>query len=471
MAAPKQTSYKDLINTILFIVIITAVGITTLLTPKENFSAYEKRTLAAFPTLSKETFFSGNFFKGIDSYYADHFIFRISITEIDNRIKSYLGVKDDGVMLYAESATPQKNTAFANKASPTNLEPASGEESTRDKTPASTNEDASQETSSIPDKASTSASADQNDFQTIKSIIVYQKRAVQIFGGSEKMIKSYAELANQYKEELGPEVSVYVMAIPSGSDFFLPESIKKNVNREKNNISLLNKYLSPSVISVAAYDNIAKHTNEYIQFKTDHHWTGLGAYYAYQAFCKAANLNPLALGDFTKKEIPHFLGTLYYRTLSEDLKENPDQVDYYMTPNETDAYYYLKDSTKPIQGKTYVEFAKGSNAYGVFLGGDYPLMKIVTDVKNGKKIVVIKDSYGNAFAPYLTSHYEEVYIIDYRHYKGDLKSLMSKNKINEILLAHNTFMLNSSYTIAREREMLHGVKSAKKENTIDIKEK
>jgi hypothetical protein len=166
MAAPKQTSHKDLINSVLFIVIIMAVGIVTLLSPKEKFSNYEKRTLAAFPILSKESFFSGNFFKGIDSYYADHFIFRISITEIDNRIKSYLGVKDDGVMLYAESAPPQKNTAFANKASPTNLEPASGEESTRDKTPASTNEDASQETSSIPDKASTSASADQNDFQT-----------------------------------------------------------------------------------------------------------------------------------------------------------------------------------------------------------------------------------------------------------------------------------------------------------------
>jgi hypothetical protein len=471
MAAPKQTSHKDLINSVLFIVIIMAVGIVTLLSPKEKFSNYEKRTLAAFPSFSKESFFSGNFFKGIDSYYADHFIFRISITEIDNRIKSHLGVKDDGVMLYAESAPPQKNTAFANKPSPKNSKPATGEESARDSTTASTNEDTSQETASTTRKTSASASGDQNDFQTIKSIIVYQKRAVQIFGGSEKMIKSYAELANQYKNELGPEVSVYVMAIPSGSDFFLPESIKKNVNREKNNIGLLNTYLSPSVISVAAYDNIAKHTNEYIQFKTDHHWTGLGAYYAYQAFCKAANLNPLALGDFTKKEIPHFLGTLYYRTLSEDLKENPDQVEYYMTPHETDAYYYLKESSKPIHGKTYVEFAKGSNAYGVFLGGDYPLMKIVTDVKNGKKIVVIKDSYGNAFAPYLTSHYEEVYIIDYRHFNGDLKSLMSKNKINEILLAHNTFMLNSSYTIAREREMLHGVKSAKKENTIDIKEK
>ena len=244
------------------------------------------------------------------------------------------------------------------------------------------------------------------------------------------------------------------MAIPVGSDFYLPEKIKKNINREKNNIDTLNANLNPSIIPVPAYDNLAKHTNEYIQFNTDHHWTALGAYYAYQAFCKAANITGLSLEAFTKKEIPNFLGTLYYRTLSNDLKNNPDHVEYYIVPHETEAYFYLKDNSKPLHGKTYVEFAKGSNAYGVFLGGDYPLMKIVSDVKNKKKILIIKDSYGNAFSPYLTSHYEEVYIADYRYFNGNVKNLMQENKINEILLAHNTYVLNGAYAMSREKAML-----------------
>jgi hypothetical protein len=437
MAAPKQTSHKDLINSVLFIVIIMAVGIVTLLSPKEKFSNYEKRTLAAFPILSKESFFSGNFFKGIDSYYADHFIFRISITAFDKNIKALLGVQDDGVTLYADAPkTDQNNAVAVNQETQT-------EEKANDLA-----SDAHLDTSDQ------SHNEDSDNFQNIKSIIVYQNRAIQMFGGSDRMIKSYAEIANKYQDELGPSVTVYVMAIPVGSDFYLPEKIKKHVNREKNNIDTLNANLNPSIIPVPAYDNLAKHTNEYIQFNTDHHWTALGAYYAYQAFCKAANITALNLEAFTKKEIPNFLGTLYYRTLSDDLKNNPDHVEYYMVPHDTEAYFYLKDSSKPLHGKTYVEFAKGSNAYGVFLGGDYPLMKIVSDVKNKKKILIIKDSYGNAFSPYLTSHYEEVYIADYRYFNGNIKNLMQENKINEILLAHNTYVLNGAYAMSREKAML-----------------
>lgn len=437
MAAPKQTSHKDLINSVLFIVIIMAVGIVTLLSPKEKFSSYEKRTLAAFPSLSKESFFSGNFFKGIDSYYADHFIFRISITAFDKNIKALLGVQDDGVTLYADAPKTEQNNAVA----------VNQETQTEEKA----NDLASD---AHLDTSDQSHNEDSDNFQNIKSIIVYQNRAIQMFGGSDRMIKSYAELANKYQDELGPNVTMYVMAIPVGSDFYLPEKIKKHVNREKNNIDTLNANLNPSIIPVPAYDNLAKHTNEYIQFNTDHHWTALGAYYAYQAFCKAANITGLSLEAFTKKEIPNFLGTLYYRTLSTDLKNNPDHVEYYMVPHETEAYFYLKDSSKPLHGKTYVEFAKGSNAYGVFLGGDYPLMKIVSDVKNKKKILIIKDSYGNALSPYLTSHYEEVYIADYRYFNGNIKKLMQENKINEILLAHNTYVLNGAYAMSREKAML-----------------
>lgn len=462
MTHQEKQQLSDVINTLVFVTLIFIVGIASLLTPKHTISVYEKRELAKFPVLTKESFFSGSYFSGIDSYYADNFIFRINLTEIDKEIKSAFGVKNDGVTLYAEAGSSQKETAIP------------AQEETPDKN-ASTDEALSNpvhipaplkgehknidspEAGLIKNNNETTLA----DFQNIKSIIVYKNRAIQIFGGAERAIKSYAQLANQYKDELGPNVKVYVMAIPIGSDFFLPPQIKKNIDREKHNIEILNASLNPGVISVPAYDNISKHTDEYIQFYTDHHWTGLGAYYAYQAFCRAANINSLELTEFDKKTIPNFLGTLYYRTLSNDLKENPDHVDYFMVPHQTQAQYFLNGNSKPIAGRTYVEFAKGSNAYGVFLGGDFPLMKIVTDVKNSKKIAIIKDSYGNAFSPYLTSHYEEVYVIDYRYFNGNIKALMRDNNINEIILAHNTFVLNSSFTVSRERAMLHNSNASK----------
>ena len=469
MACKDNKQVSDLINAAIFIGVIFIVGLTSFLMPKQTISVYEKRALAGFPVLSKESLFSGSYFKDIDAYYADNFMFRISIAEIDKEIKSAFGVRNEGVTLYAEAASSQKQGTIAinletpDKSSssdkPTsNLAPSvASSENNEKNTPSNENETTNNNTESS-----------LGDFQNIKSIIVYKNRAIQIFGGAERAIKSYAELVNQYKDELGPNVKVYVMAIPSGSDFFLPPQIKKNIDREKRNIEILNASLNPGVVSVPAYENISKHTDEYIQFYTDHHWTGLGAYYAYQAFCKSANISALELSEFEKKTIPNFLGTLYYRTLSNELKQNPDHVDYYMVPHQTQAQYFLNGSAKPIPGKTYVEFAKGGNAYGVFLGGDFPLMKIVTDVKNGKRIAIIKDSYGNAFTPYLASHFEEVYVIDYRYFNGNIKSLIRENDINEIILAHNTFMLNSAFTISRERAILHG-SSSPKQNEIQAK--
>ncbi len=458
----KQQQRSDFINVAIFIAIIFIVGIASFLMPKQTISVYEKRELAKFPILNKDSFFSGSYFKNIDTYYADNFMFRIDITEIDKGIKSAFGVRNAGVTLYAEAASSQKESAIpiGQEKSDESASP-NAETSTPVQSLASPGKDEKNNLPNANDLTSTNSDNSLGDFQNIKSIIVYKNRAIQIFGGSERAIKSYAQLANQYKDELGPNVKVYLMAIPSGSDFFLPPQIKKNIDREKHSIEILNASLSPAVISVPAYDNISKHTDEYIQFYTDHHWTGLGAFYAYQAFCKSANISALQLSEFEKKTIPNFLGTLYYRTLSNELKQNPDHVDYYMVPHQTQAQYFLKGSTKPIAGKTYVEFAKGGNAYGVFLGGDFPLMKIVTDVKNGKKIAIIKDSYGNAFTPYLASHYEEVYVMDYRYFNGNIKSLMRENNINEIILAHNTFMLNSGFTVSRERAMLHSSDSHK----------
>ena len=182
--------------------------------------------------------------------------------------------------------------------------------------------------------------------------------------------------------------------------------------------------------------------------------TGRGAYYAYVAFCNTIGVGPVPMDKLTRKVIPNFLGTLYYYTLSESLKNNKDSVEYFKIFVDTKTVYYPKNSTNPIKSSLYAEYAKGGNAYGVFLGGDFPLTKITSSVKNGKKILVFKDSYGNAFVPYLPSHFEEVYVIDYRYFDGSVKKLISENKITDILFAHNVFMFNSSFTVSRERNML-----------------
>jgi hypothetical protein len=113
----------------------------------------------------------------------------------------------------------------------------------------------------------------------------------------------------------------------------------------------------------------------------------------------------------------------------------------------------VKDSGN--KASLYAEYARGSLGYGVFLGGDFPLMKITSDIKNGQKILVIKDSYGNAFAPYLASRYEETYVIDYRYFKGNIKQLIQDNGIQNMIFAHNTFVIQNPYTAKQARQFLN----------------
>jgi hypothetical protein len=275
--------------------------------------------------------------------------------------------------------------------------------------------------------------------------------------GSDLSAARFAGVANEYHRVLGSGVTVYVMAIPVGSDFYLPHAIDHGVMRERQNIEKLYSDLDPGVIGVDAYSPMSQHTDEYIEYRTDHHWTGLGAYYAYRGFAAAAGFTPLPLSSMTKKTIPNFLGSLYYYTRSEALKQNVDQVDYYEIPYPTQEYVYMTPTARPMTAHVYQETAKGGNAYGVFIGGDHPLTQIVSPNSSTlRKIVIIKDSYANAFAPYLAAHYREVWVVDYRYFRGNIGSLMREHGINEILFAHNTYVINGGFAVDRANAMLQG---------------
>lgn len=152
-----------------------------------------------------------------------------------------------------------------------------------------------------------------------------------------------------------------------------------------------------------AYDELLKHRNEYIYFYTDHHWTGLGAYYAYRAFAESAGIRPLELSGMARvKKEKMFLGSLYNYTKDQALTKNPDYVEYYKIQQKTRAMIYSDSSSRGKEGVLYAEFA---NNYGMFLGGDFALVHIRIENKNGKNILLIKDSFGNALAPYLAAHY------------------------------------------------------------------
>lgn len=436
----KEKYLHQKINASGFLISLYILFFAFFFVPSKKISENEKRRLAEFPVFQINHLLSGVYMDSVDLYFSDHYPWRDNFIKISNSFVNWRGISNAEITYYSRNENTKKTE---------NVSPIIDSSSTKN----------------IPAEIITD---DKNhDFETIKSVVIYNKRAIQIFSGSSYGAKNYAYLINNFKKTFGNSVNIYCMPIPVGSDFYLPEKINKQ--KEKEFIKDILSQLQQDVIKVNAYDQLEKHKNEYIQFNTDHHWTGRGAYYAYVAFCNSAKLQPLSLDSFQKKVIPNFLGTLYYFTLSKQLKNNTDSVEYFKIPVKTKTYFTKIGSKDEMPCQLYAEFAKGSNAYGVFLGGDFPVMRVNSAVKNGRKILVLKDSYGNAFSPYLASHFEEVYIIDFRYFNGSIRDLVSTKKITDIVFGHNVYVANSNYTVKKEINMLRGSQELKNMLSADVK--
>lgn len=94
-----------------------------------------------------------------------------------------------------------------------------------------------------------------------------------------------------------------------------------------------------------------------------------------------------------------------------------------------------------------------AGSYLAFIGGDYPLTRIISSNRNGKRILVVKDSYGNAMAPFLALHYQEVFVIDYRSFDSNIIDFLRKNNVNDLLFLHNVAIANAKYTSSREASL------------------
>lgn len=279
------------------------------------------------------------------------------------------------------------------------------------------------------------------------AVFIFKNRGFELFSGGEAMGKQYAGVINMYSRLKIPGLKVYNIVIPNGFEFEVTEKYKDKVKPNKKAINDIYAAEHPDIIKINPVDEIRKHRTEYIYFNTDHHWTSLGAYYAYRSFCAAAGLSPVSLDSIPSKVKPGFLGLFYRLTKSSILKNNPDSVRYYLFPDSVNFFIGSSSIGYWAKSKMYAEQVSGANSYSVFLQGDLPICKMETQHKNGRKIALVKESYGNAFAPFLINNYEKVIVVDQRSYKGDFAALLKAEGINELLFINNIFAAHTQFHI------------------------
>ena len=268
-------------------------------------------------------------------------------------------------------------------------------------------------------------------------LFIWNGSIYETFFGGESAAEYYADTVNYAAEFLGSDIKVYSAIIPSHIEMNVPERLKNtsegiNTRSQLEYIKTAYSAMDEAVTPVNIYNKIAEHCNEYVYFHSDHHWTGLGAYYAYAAFAEAAQLPVLQLSDCEEVILDDYEGSLtYYTSASHDT----DRVHYWKLPYETPTDIY------PSGGGSYetdccINESLGTGfPYGVFLSGDQPLEVIHSEspMGEGKKILIVHESYGNPFVPFMTYNYSEVYSIDFRYWSGGLRSFCEEQGIDNVL--------------------------------------
>lgn len=233
-----------------------------------------------------------------------------------------------------------------------------------------------------------------------------------------------------------PNVGKYFILVPN-SVKILEDKLPKfaPIDDELELIERVQKSLDKNIDFVDVYDTLLSKNHEYIYYKTDHHWTTKGAFYAYEKFCEDVGITPHNEGYFDINEATcEFYGSLYSKSGFRRL--SPDSIQLYIpkTKKELEVEYFDEEKIED----TLYDFSglNKKDKYTIFLGGNHPLIKISSNV-NEKKLLIVKDSYANSLIPFLTDHFGQIYVVDLRYFDEDLSSLIEEENIGDVLILFN----------------------------------
>lgn len=232
----------------------------------------------------------------------------------------------------------------------------------------------------------------------------------------DKNALSYADIVNKIAEKI-PGAKVYSMLITDSSEIYAP---KRFYTGQARAIEMVYNNLSENVTQVRVHDKLLEKADEKIYFNTDHHWTHRGAFYAWQTFLQVKGLKALDIESFEKSDTDAFSGSYFQRMPSEKKLQNlisAETMERFLPVYDTTTTIYSDGEMSKMIGRVPLINIK-NNTYSCFISGDHPLSVIESSIGNGKKLAIIKESFGNALATWAVNNYEYVYVIDIRGFKG-----------------------------------------------------
>ncbi len=378
---------------IIFVLIIASFGVLNfIMHTDKKASKEENRILAQFPKWSLDAYFSGEYMVRIDEYLKDQFFIRDFCINLSKNMEKFKG--------FGYSATISGQNTGGN------------------------------------------GSNQKLNYYYVDEFCFYN------FMSKPDMEMKYADTIEQFAS-MHDDINVYNMLIPN-SVAYVDDELKKLSDSPFEAMDLIKgNYKKTHFIDVR--DEFSKYGLKQLYFKTDHHWNGDGVYAAYAQFCKELGFNIIPKQNMGKLEYDNMLGSLYFMTKNEKMKTSPDTlVAYKPIQDVLMTRYYKNDDggfikTEPVPFCVSAHLMGENPSYGIYLGGDMPLCVISrTDVVDdgyntqGNNVIIVKDSFGNAFSTIITPHYDNVHIIDPRSWDGNLYEYAKKVGAKDIIFINTT---------------------------------
>ena len=456
---------KNVFFCVLFFIAI--IGLIIPLRPKT--STVENRTLTAFPSFSLSSFWNGEFLNGISTWYSDTFPFREALLSANSGLESLYGIQGEqiihnsnrtgdeipegGAIVPAESSGDQ---------TPETKQPAETRPAETSSTDTADTADTSGEDTAQTDTPATEESHEDGAIHDVPEmsgdVYVTGDTAFGIYYFNLDGTNAYINALDKAQKRLNGVADVYDVLVPTSVGVCLDDKAQEQIHssNQKDALSYVTSTLNSTnskIKTVDTYDNLKNHNSEYIYFRTDHHWTALGAYYAYEEFCKVRGFTPTPLSDFETVEYPNFVGTFYASSNQvQALKDNPDTVIGYI-PKSTNNMFYIDGNGQRIDWRIVNDVSDYNSGakYSAFSAADQIYAQIDNPtLTDGPSCVVIKESFGNAFIPFLVDHYSHIYIVDYRYfyqysqYNNSVYQLVTQNDVDDVIFINNVDAISSS---------------------------
>ncbi|MDD6564415.1 MAG: DHHW family protein [Clostridiales bacterium] len=371
---------------VLFILLLCASAILILAPPDTDSIANENRELKTFPEFSMENVWSGKFSSDFEGYVDDNIAFRGKLMNISDAIRSRLGYTDEGigriVVTSSDIGTGQSNEG---------------------------------------------------------RLVLYNNYIMEMFHKDEKSQTKYIEALNEIRNAVPDNIRMYSMLVPTALEFS-DKAYSDAQDSQKEAIDFVYKGLK-GIFPVDAYSALLQDNSDSLYFKTDHHWTTDGAYDAYRKYISMSGGDAVQKSDFTRKENGNFYGSLYLKAKSQLTEQVMDTIFYYDITEKNDVEIKMRAEDNVTEygiGSPVFDLTK--NNYLLFFGGDNPLMEITNKSNpDGKTVLVIKDSYANAFLPWLVASSGKVIVIDPRSFGGSLVEEVKRYNADEVLVLNYIF--------------------------------